>query len=789
MFLRATVGALALLGALSTPQSQEPPPAVRYVRIELPGEKRVLSLAEVQVVRNGRSLARSGAATQSSIDHEGAPARAVDGNWDGTYKLRTVTHTREETDPWWELDLVRAQVVDSITIWNRTDSNWDRLEGFRLLLLDDARNVVWSAEAQPAPMPRRDFCPWGAALVRPRPEVALREKHQLAIEDAIDRGVRWLKAAQQRDGSWGDSAERHGCGQTGLSLYALLKSGVPRTDPSVVRGFAHLRENPPLTTYSVSCALMAYGARADAADLDRTRTLLHMLLDWQDGPDSRGRLSGTWAYPDGTADLSNTQFAVLGLRAAAMAGLDVPRNAWIDALEGVLEYQEEPFEVELPARDGRSSTGERRIAGFTYHSHQEARKATGSMTAAGISSIAICEWGIGDKLSRKLKGQADTAQRLAMDWLEYYFAVGNNPGPRPTGGWRDYYLYGLERMGALLGLDLIGEHDWYWEGAWVFVGRQEDAGNWGGGSGTCFALLFLCRATAATSGTVARRKENVYVSEDEGLDVCWRVTGTNPVTMFVTGFGTDALDYFDDPDGIVRGLRVTRVEYVVEEEVIGVVEGDPEKGWTNERYAVQHHFDRGGTVRIDVRVHALDPHAATVEETTAVLEATGLDVDLGEELEDWMLEYPGHGSRNLLRRDTPRVSASSMKDDGRRAERAVDGLHSTAWVASTEDDAPTFTLDFERAVRADTILFSHVNRNEHDRNAHDRATRVEIRVNRRKEPHVVELSAEDRVKGVFRFPKPMGLRRLEIRIVDRVRGDRQPGFVGFAEIELLLEGR
>ena len=62
-----------------------------------------------------------------------------------------------------------------------------------------------------------------------------------------------------------------------------------------------------------------------------------------------------------------------------------------------------------------------------------------------------------------------------------------------------YHLYALERAGDLTGDSLAG-HDWYREGAAYLLGTQRDDGSWDDGSdtpvpGTCFALLFLGRAT------------------------------------------------------------------------------------------------------------------------------------------------------------------------------------------------------------------------------------------------------------------------------------------------------
>ena len=60
-------------------------PAGRFVRLELPGKDRILSLAEVQVFDGADNLARRGAAEQSSTDFDGPAKLAIDGNTDGRY--------------------------------------------------------------------------------------------------------------------------------------------------------------------------------------------------------------------------------------------------------------------------------------------------------------------------------------------------------------------------------------------------------------------------------------------------------------------------------------------------------------------------------------------------------------------------------------------------------------------------------------------------------------------------------------------------------------------------------
>lgn len=130
-------------------------PAGRYVRVEIPGKQKILSLAEVQVFRGADNVARGGAAKQSSTDFDGAAARAIDGNTDGRYaEAKSTTHTAISDNPWWEVDLKSTQPVDRVVIWNRVDNNLQvRLSDFRVSLLDEKRNPVWTQSVAKPPSP------------------------------------------------------------------------------------------------------------------------------------------------------------------------------------------------------------------------------------------------------------------------------------------------------------------------------------------------------------------------------------------------------------------------------------------------------------------------------------------------------------------------------------------------------------------------------------------------------------------------------------------------------------
>ncbi len=118
-------------------------PVGRFVRVEIPGKNKILSLAEVQVFQGGENQAPRGAATQSGTGFDGPAGLAIDGNTNGHYtEAKSTTHTAASGDPWWELDLKQAQPVDRIAIWNRTDGEiHTRLNGCRITLLDEKRGT------------------------------------------------------------------------------------------------------------------------------------------------------------------------------------------------------------------------------------------------------------------------------------------------------------------------------------------------------------------------------------------------------------------------------------------------------------------------------------------------------------------------------------------------------------------------------------------------------------------------------------------------------------------------
>lgn len=79
----------------------------------------------------------------SSYSHGmGLAGNAVDGNTDGNWSNGSVTHTPQETQPWWEVDLGSNYDLQQIRIWNRTDCCTERLDYVNVCLRDENYNVV-----------------------------------------------------------------------------------------------------------------------------------------------------------------------------------------------------------------------------------------------------------------------------------------------------------------------------------------------------------------------------------------------------------------------------------------------------------------------------------------------------------------------------------------------------------------------------------------------------------------------------------------------------------------------
>ncbi len=771
--------------APATPQksSRANTKIVRYVRIELPGNNRTLSLAEVQVWREGRNIAPDGVASQSSTDAQAPAGRANDGNPSGTIHDASVCLTAPGENPWWELDLGRAQGVQRITIWNRQDGQEGKLDNFTLKLLGRRREVVLERKGLRAPRPRVDYLATGESVIAAEPilevEVSTERLQHLqpAINTAIQQGVRYLKDTQLRDGSWADHTPSYRAGQTALSVYALVKSGLPRTDPSVRMGLRYLRENPPVKTYSIGVTMMLYETLADEGLRRPMQELLDRLIETQIR--GKGTNAGMWGYPD-NCDLSNTQYAALGLYAAWRAGLKVPTETFENLLEGTLRFQDVPQIIAVDGDIGRSTTGQLRMAGFTYRANQS--NSTLSMTTAGVSVLAICQKVLEERGSARSKAECSVGMRMGMEYLHRKFKV------EGTGKWNLYYLYGLERVGAFLGLDRIGGKNWYWEGSDVLVRQQGEHGKWNQPTDTSFALLFLSKATArgASTGPMLTLPDDLRISEGPDVDIRWLAKGSRSVTMWITGFHEDLIsDYAWE--GAEPGLRIRRVDYLCDGEVIKSIPVDSTVPWKGERFPTKYEVPGPGTYRMEVLVCFSDPLAEGGENSDAEMMSMPLEVFVRDEFTPTAIEASAKPKpRNFLAGKGVTAECSSKLNDKQGVALLWDGAQGTNWLSAKDDEQPTLTFRFDKPVRANKLVLSNANSSILSTSNYDRATRIEVGINNQRKPKYVEITKGVYDSWVLDF-KTTRVRSLEIRILEREPGSAQPGVVGFGEVELYFE--
>jgi hypothetical protein len=181
-------------------------------------------------------------------------------------------------------------------------------------------------------------------------------------------------------------------------------------------------------------------------------------------------------------DNSNSQYAALGLRACHDSGIILPRE--------VVEKAHKWWKISQCDFTPGTTLGK----GWSY---ANGGTAYGSMTAGAVGALSICDYILGYEWKR------DDSLNMGITWLKDNFTVTENPGMKVAHHY--YYLYGLERAGMLYGTDAFGKHDWYAEGAQFLLDHQLSSGQWNGAVDTCFAILFLRRATRA----LVESKDNV----------------------------------------------------------------------------------------------------------------------------------------------------------------------------------------------------------------------------------------------------------------------------------------
>ena len=317
-----------------------------------------------------------------------------------------------------------------------------------------------------------------------------RERLVDQVRDAIDRGVRFLRDQERGGGNWEVdtvSAAWPG-GETSLALLALMNSGIEIDDPLIERGLTFLRTIEPAHTYVVGLQTMVFALAAKSEDRVRIQRNVEWLV--RNRVYRNGQFVG-WDYRQGNrsgrSDNSNTQYALLGLHEAHLAGAKIDREVW----EAIRSYY------------ALSQRGDERGDGGWGYAPLEGNGPTLTMTTAGLCGLLIAGMELNEGREQLMaNGSAANCGNYlenrhvaaALGWIGNRFKIAE-----PNAVF--YNLYGIERTGRLTGQRFLGEHDWYREGCEYLVAAQHPEGYWLPRVGhdafkvvaTSFALLFLSK--------------------------------------------------------------------------------------------------------------------------------------------------------------------------------------------------------------------------------------------------------------------------------------------------------
>ena len=310
------------------------------------------------------------------------------------------------------------------------------------------------------------------------------------VRDAISRGVQYLRDQERGKGDWEIdtvSAAWPG-GESSLALLALLNSGVDPRDPIIDRGLQYLRTVDPQHTYVVGLQTMVFAVAGRAEDKERIQRNADWLIK---NRVFREKQFVGWSYGKGRnfggSDNSNTQYALLGLHEAHLAGATIDKEVW----ESIRGFYLRSQHVDV-----------RGYGGWGY-ADLEANGPSLTMTTAGLCGLLIAGMELNEGRETLLPNGTATScgnymenqpVAAALGWIGDRFRVDHRHAVY-------YNLYGLERAGRLTGQRFLGDHDWYREGCEYLVAHQNQDGYWLPDFGhdsfkivaTSFSLLFLSK--------------------------------------------------------------------------------------------------------------------------------------------------------------------------------------------------------------------------------------------------------------------------------------------------------
>ena len=359
------------------------------------------------------------------------------------------------------------------------------------------------------------------------PARALDDAHWVKADQAIQRGIAYLRSVQADDGSW---TPMPGPAVTAMALMAMLdQPDMDPTDPAVAKALDYILAmqhddggiyDAILPNYNTAICLSALSRVADRPGMeqiiDKAQQFL-VGLQWNGQPDPHGQdvneahpyFGGAGYGRHGRPDMSNTAIMIQGLHDSGLdcnqpvyqralvfiqrcQGLDTnpaitPDGGFIYAtsinqnLIGVGESKASPKRMDQ-AKQGIPVSGLR-----TY----------GSMTYAGFKSYLYANL-----------AHDDPRVTQAYQWIQNHYALDRNPGMPDDMAQQGHFYYFMTFAKALqawgstnIDTPHAGSRDWANDLVDQVTAMQHEDGSWSNPSprwmeddpalATCFALIAL----------------------------------------------------------------------------------------------------------------------------------------------------------------------------------------------------------------------------------------------------------------------------------------------------------
>jgi hypothetical protein len=397
------------------------------------------------------------------------------------------------------------------------------------------------------------------------------------VQAMINRGVKFLEENFGKGGGQHDKELGAACicalacyKATGNPQHPLVKKAVAQIRGELQAGMKHSGH----ANYSLGIAMIFLGE----LDLEAYRQEIEALLQ---EIYKRQMAYGAWSYPDDPlGDVSQTQYAVLGMWLAHRQGLNVDQQVVERVCNWLLRVQEPsgvfPYKGEDP---GHFNRVEQKV------------QSSASMCAAGVGSLYVCGELLGfidDPKIMKMRMRLPPGIQLVREkrdgsiakivdqtiwqkgvsdgnnWMGRNGRVENFDEYHKGGYQQHYYMYSVERYWAFRelaeGID-TKEPAWYNAGVEYLRKSQAAKGSWQSRNGptvdTGFAVMFLLRSSKKTITRLVI--EAGRLTGGKGLSADMSTAKVDASGKVVTADATKAvselLAMLDDP-------KAPQVEYI-----------------------------------------------------------------------------------------------------------------------------------------------------------------------------------------------------------------------------------